>query len=527
MRNRSLFPRSSSENGTGRAHATTKRWFAALTAVGALATIGGLAMTGSAGAQTAPTDCAPELFSPPARPGYANTTWPTEHADAWRSHSVPAGLPAGVGAMKIRATSVTLPPVPVWGYVGKGNDVFVVGGAPYLLDMFTKVIQGAPQSKIPLLVARSKVYAASMTPYLARINTKTMHADVLSLPKGVSANYTGGALVHANGSVYAVARSVLYKINPRTFRIVASHVLPLAPDSSGNPNRETAYNGMVAAQNGDLILKGWASTGGGAEPPGILLRVNPGSLAIKAKVITSAVAAARMALVESNGTEFLYFPNQTQSVRFALTSTGFTLDDTWSGTYLQPDSGMTTASSDVFMGNGVVFASNTEPTATIPMSVFGQGSATNAALTAAVAPFTGTAGGWNFFMMAGDPYTSGISVVEDQASGHATGYLTCGGGQSLTKIWENTSISASAGVAINTAAGHLYTDDRVCTAGGKCRMFLVVLNLRTGEEIARVAVRGNKPSIGQIFIGPKAVYYVATNTDDPHGYVTRVTASRG
>ena len=56
-------------------------------------------------------------------------------------------------------------------------------------------------------------------------------------------------------------------------------------------------------------------------------------------------------------------------------------------------------------------------------------------------------------------------------------------------------------------------------------MYLVVLDLRTGREIARVGVRGNKPSIGQIFIGPSAVYYVATNTDDAHGYVTRVTAS--
>jgi len=468
--------------------------------------------------------CTPQLFKRPPRPGYASTTWPTEHADAWRSHAVADGLPAGVGSMKLRAKAAQLPPVPVWGYVGEGHDVYVVGGAPYLLDMFTKLIQGAPQAAAPLLVAQSKVYAASMTPYIARIDTRTMDADVLPLTKGVSANYTGGALVHANGSVYAVARSVLYKINPRTFRIVDFVRLPLAPKASGKPNPETAYNGMVATHDGDLILKGWASVGGGSEPPGILLRVDPDDLSIKAETITTAVAAARMAIVLDRGREYLYFPNQTQSVRFALSPDAFTLDSGWSATYLRSGSGMTTASSDVFMGRGVVFASNTEPTATVPINVFAQGVTANGVLSTA-APFKGSNPGWNFFMMAGDPYTSGISVVEDQVSGHAVGFLTCGGGQSVKKIWENTSIKASAGMAINSAAGHLYTDDRVCDAQGKCRMYLVVLDLRTGREIARVGVRGNKPSIGQIFIGPSAVYYVATNTDDAHGYVTRVTAS--
>ena len=36
--------------------------------------------------------------------------------------------------------------------------------------------------------------------------------------------------------------------------------------------------------------------------------------------------------------------------------------------------------------------------------------------------------------------------------------------------------------------------------------------------------QGTEPSIGQVFIGPGAVYYVATQTDKAQGYVTRVTA---
>ena len=79
-------------------------------------------------------------------------------------------------------------------------------------------------------------------------------------------------------------------------------------------------------------------------------------------------------------------------------------------------------------------------------------------------------------------------------------------------------------MAIDYKTGQLYTDDRRCNPRGRCRLFLVVLDLRSGREITRVRVKGTKPSIGQIFIGPHAVYYVATDTNDPNGYVTRVTA---
>lgn len=466
--------------------------------------------------------CAPTLFTPPSSPGYASTTWPTEHGDVWRSHAVAAGLPSDVASKKLHTAAVKMPPVPMWGYVGKRNTVYVMGGAPYLLDMFTKLIEGAPQSSAGLLMLKSKVYARSMTPYIARINTKTMKSRVLELKRGVSANYTGGALVHSNGSLYAVARSTLYNINPKTFRIVKSKALPLAPKQNGDPNRQTAYNGMVATQNGDLILKGWASTGGGDNPPGILMRIDPDDLSVKAKLVTSIVASARMATVLENGQEYVYFPNGTKSVRIQLTETDFIPDTSWGGTYMDATSGMTTASSDVFMGSGVVFSNNTNPTATTPMQVYAQSTAANSTLNQ-YAPFTSTNPGWNFFMMAGDPYVSGISVVEDELSGSATGYLTCNGGASLEKLWENDTISSSAGMAVNYASGHVYTDDRECKAG-KCRLYLVVLNLATGEEIARVAVKGSKPSVGQIFVGKHAVYYVATNTDVAHGYVTKVTA---
>ena len=81
-------------------------------------------------------------------------------------------------------------------------------------------------------------------------------------------------------------------------------------------------------------------------------------------------------------------------------------------------------------------------------------------------------------------------------------------------------------MAVNYRAGHLYTDDRRCSPKRTCRLYLVVVDLSSGRELARVRVKGTKPSMGQIFIGRDAVYYVATQTGDRRGYVTRVTAAR-
>ena len=208
-------------------------------------------------------------------------------------------------------------------------------------------------------------------------------------------------------------------------------------------------------------------------------------------------------------------------MRFIVAPTDFLLDPSWTATYLGP--GETMASSDIFMGAGVAFAGNTSPQATTQMRVFAQGAAAGAPLNGANA-FSGGTVGWNFFMMAGDPYRSGLAAVQDQATGRVAGYRVCGGGAAFEKLWENDDVTSSAGMALNSRAGHLYTDDRRCSKR-TCRLFLVVVDLRTGRELARVRVKGTRPSMGQTFVGRDAVYYVAPQTGRLHGYVTRVTAA--
>ena len=113
------------------------------------------------------------------------------------------------------------------------------GGKPPHSKRFTELILGEPRSALPRLIAESKIVSNKVTPYIARIEPSTMSVELLDLSGGTSVNYIGGALVHSNGYLYAVARGVLFKIDPSSFTIVSSASLPL-------PNENTAYNGMQA-----------------------------------------------------------------------------------------------------------------------------------------------------------------------------------------------------------------------------------------------------------------------------------------
>ena len=469
-----------------------------------------------------PQRCTPSLASPPSQPAYANTIWPTEHRDSWRTHAAAGGLPADLNGRTLEVTTAETPPTPTWGYVGTDGRIYVIGGAPFTLDVFTKSILGAPQSELPAMLAESRVIADKVTPYLARIDPATMKIDTLDLSGGTSVNYVGGVLVHSNGFLYAVARGVLFKIDPATFKIVQSTKLPLPANPAGQPNENIAFNGMQATNDGDLILKGFAAISTG-NTPGILLRVSPTDLAIKAQLESDTVAAARLTVANIDGQELLYVPGKTASLRFRLEPNAFVPDDAYTQAYRQSNDGTSPGSSDVFMGKGVVCANNTEPQATTPMHLFGE-TASGSPLSD-VQAFTSSKAGWSFFMVAGDPFKSGIVVVEDQLNGHLSGFIACGDGRTYEKVWENDSLKVSAGVAIAYDRGQLYTDDRQCDTNGNCRLFLVVLDLATGKEIVRTRIQGTKPSIGQIFIGPdNAVYYPATDTGNIHGYVNRISA---
>lgn len=461
--------------------------------------------------------CVTSRYGAPFAPAYAKTIWPSEKHDQWRTAAVDGGLPSTIHAL--RAKSVALPPAPEWGYVGLDGSLYVLGGQPFIIDIYTKLMLGSKESE-KKLVSQSLAASEAVKPYVARIDPVTLATTILYFPKKHGVNYIGGMLVDSNGYLYAVARAVLYKIDPKTFAIVAWKRLPLATSTSGKPNTFTSYNGMQATAEGDLVLKGFASFGGG---PGVLVKVDPNDLSIKVKTESTAIGGARIALARSAGQQYVYNAGASDSIRFAIGATSFALDDAFSQQYLFSGSGSTEGTSEVYMGNGVVFTSNTTPTATTPITIFAQAASDGSTISSRPA-FSSSAGGWNWEMPTGDPYQTGIAAAQDQLSGQVAGFRVCSGGASTAKLWENRRIQDSVGLAINSRASQLYAEDRHC-AKKVCTLDFVVLNLKTGREIARTKIAGTEPSMGQIFVGPhNMVFHLASDTSRPNGYITRITA---
>jgi hypothetical protein len=170
----------------------------------------------------------------PQRAGYYETVWPSEHTDLWCSHAVSnVGLPADFDPSRLAVTTANLN-LPVWGYTRAKDEVFVIGGSPFMLNIFTQTIKngGTDDSSINAALSESTIRAAAAdrknsVPYLAKIDPLTMRVTQFEMTEGSTINYTGGLLMHENGFVYAVSRSFLYKVDPETMQAVASAPLPL------------------------------------------------------------------------------------------------------------------------------------------------------------------------------------------------------------------------------------------------------------------------------------------------------------
>lgn len=474
-----------------------------------------------------------ETFMGTDRDGYYGTPWPSEHADRWRTHAVRGGLPEGVTSEDLVATSVAVPNTPMWGYT-RADHIYVLGGSPFTLGLYSSVAEKSdPAEPSPPRAERLEdlsadiEVAAQVTPYVAKIDPETMEAEILELTGGSSVNYNGGLLMHENGSIYAVARSVLYKIDGEAFTIEDTLELPRLADS-GEANLLTTYNGIQVRANGQLILKGADMTG--LTKGGLLVLVDPETLEITAETDSDAVGTARMTLAVQDGHERLYHSSPTESIRFEVTDDGFELDDAWTASYRSSDdSSSTQASSPVYMGdaNVVVFANNTLPQGvTTPMQIFSQSTTSDpdGQLEPSQA-FSNPNPEVNFFMVAADPFDSDIVVVEDQRE-HLAAAWQVGDDASLTRLWETSDYTLSAGAAIAWDKGQLYVDDRRCDSDGdNCTLWLVVLDLETGEHLAEVQVEGTEPSVSQMFVGSDGVYLLATESGQEQGYVNRVSVA--
>ncbi len=456
-----------------------------------------------------------------ARAGLYATTWPVPTADSWRTSSIASGgLPDEVSSNDLVTKTVELGPAPIFG-ITHDDALFVLGGATHLLDLFTRA-QGndlPDDAEAILAAAATRPDAETSNAYVAKIDPTTMTAQVLELPMGTTPNYPGSLVAHANGMLYAIATATLFEIEPDTFEITRSLALPLNPENPG----ATIYNTLqVSARNGDLLAKTAPQQG-----DGVLLAIDVEPMAIRNKLET-ALSSARMTALVQGDTEYVYLPGNTDTLRFSVTDDGFIPDPSWSAPYRMPKDGTQpgVAMTPTGKHRTVVFPNNNTVLVGVraPLEVLWQSTTdSSAAVWSVNATMTDLPGG-SFAPPPVDPFVNSIVIAADAVNGRSAAWRITDDG-ALENLWTTEAYAISVGAAIVADQQRLYTDDRQCDAQGtNCTLYLVIADLLTGDEIARVEVAGSQPSIGRIFISANAVYYIATQGEGGPGYVTQVTA---
>jgi len=460
-----------------------------------------------------------------ASKGLFNSTWPAPIADLWRSSSVvDSGLPANLKEDSLAAQSAILPPVPMFGITYDDNTVFVLGGSPFLLDLFTDEYRGIHIEKNLPEIIEGAIDDIAIDPYVAKINTDNMEVEILTLPRRFDiVNYIGSIIAHKNGLIYVLASARLFEIDPHSLEIKRSLALPL-PESEGE---FITYNGLsVWPETGDLILKR-ADFSQRTDELLMLVDIGDEEMRVKATTVFD-IGTARFA-VDAGPPALLYVPGPTQTLRFRITETGFEYDEQWSEKYRSAGDGTQQGPALVFMGKfeSAVFVNNGSVGLGVmaPMTVCSQSTATTANTISCESVDSKKIGGV-FSVNSADPYITGITAALDSLNGITTAWqLVDAEDSSLVKLWEKNEYKTSSGTAIAVSQGQLYTDDRTCDENGEnCTLYFVVLDLETGVEIARTEVSGTVPTIGHIFVGKNDVFYIATEAGSDHGFITRISA---
>jgi len=445
-----------------------------------------------------------------ARAGLYPTIWPLEHADRWRTQCAPdGGLPSSFDPASLMLEVLELDQ-PMLGYTRDQDEVFVLGGMPFTMGMFTQgIIQNSAEVQMTL---DDLLENLEQTPYIAKINPLTLEYRILYLNECHAVNYPGGLLMHQNGLIYAVARSVLYKIDPGNLQILRSVKLPLVED--GMVGRFTIYNGLQVMADGDLVTKSAIAKTNPNE--GWLLRIDPDTLDFRAAQ-RAHVCTARMCLAETQeGLAYLFAPDKSESRRFQIGKEEFSLDQGWSAEYRQPNAGV--AGGPLFMRSHVVFPDNGVPGATTAMQIY-RHPLINPPKKLTPHPAVSNEIGVNFWKVLGDPFTNdhhGMIVTFVPMNGLVAAYRLESNGD-LSLVWEKE-LKLSASPAAVPSRDLLYVDDY---SNGQDHF--VVLRMSTGEELTRIALPANEPTMGIIFPGAlDDVYLLSTQSGTKGGYFNRI-----
>jgi hypothetical protein len=249
----------------------------------------------------------------------------------------------------------------------------------------------------------------SIGPYVAKLDPNTMkpewYTQLRNTRKYHEWDYPGAMAIESNGFIYAVSGYHVWKVNPYNGKIVQTLTLPTVvynrdnysgsyanppatPSYYQQPSQDavnTSYNGINALPDGTLILKSLYRTAGcplqGPSaiitcdqsqniPRSVLISVNPKTMRIIDQVQLKAFAGARPTITEYKGVDYVYLLERIASpVRFSVKNGKFTQDTNWTPTIPQTTNGQTTGGSLIVMGNWILGATNSVPSAA-PLTMF-------------------------------------------------------------------------------------------------------------------------------------------------------------
>ena len=446
------------------------------------------------------------------QPGYRDgtypTTWPVDMANLNRTSTVVnAGLPSDFDPIDLKIESVQMP-FPAFTYTRDSSEVFVFGGMPILLDLFAQaILTGSPGMPNP-------IYYSQFSPYLMKINPLTLDTVSADLSGDVGFPYLGGALVHENGFVYAVAKSKLFKIDPQDMTTIATKDLP--------GDNMTYYNGLAVAGNGTIIAKSAVFDTTAAD--GLFVLIDPVSLNIYNQLQEATGSPRLTVFPDSSGNEYLYHLNRDYTYRMAILEDSLVLDTTWRAAYAPYGTiDNQEPTSPVIANNRVHYTTNTLISSSNAMKIFWQSTLQsynqNSDTLAGYFMFSDTiSAGWNFFHLSIDDSLTGIIIGSDQANGKIAA-LKIDESQQLQYLWERD-YNISARPAIVADREQVYLNHFDATEGFD---YFVILDLLTGDELGKIKTPATNPTIATIAVGMNNdVYYCSNEQGSLLGYFHRI-----
>jgi hypothetical protein len=434
------------------------------------------------------------------RAGLYDTAFPSERVNLNATHAViQGGFPRGTTVEDVAVELIEMP-YPILLYTRDADELFIYGGTPLAIEDYAGLIDGLPAGE------------NETAPYFAKCNTFTGEITYLDLDRGKGIPYLGGALVHADGYVYVVSQSHLYKIEPETMTIEASMDLPAN-------NFATVYNGLVTSRTGELILKSLSFT----SKTGQILLIDPATMDITFSMDCECASPRLTVSTLENGEEYLYHLNRSQTFRYLIEPGSLTLDEDWIVSFDPYGFGVDKndePTSPVIVDGTVFYTTNTNLDAATPMRVFWQD--TEATYTPDMPPLPGPllfegvedVPGWSFGGLSADDRT-GVLIAIDQANGLIVGFLPNEDG-TIDRLWQHEMAIASS-TTIASETGMLYFIDSKTGAHD-----LVVLDVVTGEVLLRVPTPATRASLGSIvFTENGDVWMADSESGQPTGFLTR------